>query len=48
MYHLHLGLAYAKSGNAESARQSLGRALALKPDVAGAQEARTVLESLKG
>jgi putative PEP-CTERM system TPR-repeat lipoprotein len=46
-YHLYLGLAYAKSGNAESARQSLGRALALKPDVDGAQEARALLESLK-
>ena len=30
------------------ARQSLGRALALKPDVDGAEEARTMLESLSG
>ena len=46
-YHLHLGLAYAKSGNAAKARQSLERALALKADVAGSEEARTVLASLK-
>jgi Flp pilus assembly protein TadD len=47
MYHLHLGLAYAKSGNTGDARRSLEQALALKPDVPGAAEARSVLESLK-
>jgi putative PEP-CTERM system TPR-repeat lipoprotein len=47
-YHLHLGLAYAKSGNATGARQSLERALALKADGEGAQEARKILESLGG
>jgi tetratricopeptide (TPR) repeat protein len=47
MYHLHLGLTYAKSGNSTGARQSLERALALRPDGPGAMEARSVLESLK-
>ena len=46
-YHLYLGLAYAKSGNAEGARQSLERALTLKSDVEGAQEARALLQTLK-
>lgn len=47
MYQLHLGLAYAKSGDAKQARLTLERALSLKPDGEGAQEARAVLESLK-
>ena len=47
MYHYHLGLAYAKSGNASGARQALGRALELKPDFSEAREARSLLESLK-
>ena len=47
MYQYHLGLAYAKSGNAPGARQALGRALELKPDFSEAQQARSVLESLK-
>ena len=46
-YHLHLGLAYAKQGHAANARQSLERALELKPDFDGAQEARSTLQSLK-
>jgi Flp pilus assembly protein TadD len=48
LFHYHLGLAYAKAGNSTQARVSLSRALALKPDFNGAQEARTVLDSLKG
>ena len=47
MYQYHLGLAYAKSGNAPGARQALGRALELKPDFSEAREARSLLESLK-
>jgi tetratricopeptide (TPR) repeat protein len=46
-YQFHLGLAYAKSGDTTNARQALERALALKSDFKGADEARSVLESLK-
>jgi tetratricopeptide (TPR) repeat protein len=46
VYHSHLGLAYAKAGDVENAREHLSSALKLKPDFDGAQEARRVLESL--
>jgi tetratricopeptide (TPR) repeat protein len=46
-YHSHLGLAYAKAGRVEDARQSLERALALRPDFPGNDEARSTLASLK-
>ena len=39
--------AYAKAGRVEDARQSLERALALRPDFPGADEARSTLASLK-
>jgi tetratricopeptide (TPR) repeat protein len=48
MYRYHLGLAYAKAGQAEKARQTLQEALRLQPDFDGADEARKVLASLKG
>jgi Tfp pilus assembly protein PilF len=48
LFHYHLGLAYMKAGNGAQARESLSRALALKPDFSGASDARTVLASLKG
>ena len=48
LFHYHLGLAYRKAGNSVQARESLNRALALKPDFSEAQNARTALESLKG
>jgi tetratricopeptide (TPR) repeat protein len=47
LYQYHLGLAYAKAGDAARARPLLTRALALKPDFDGAREARVVLGSLK-
>jgi tetratricopeptide (TPR) repeat protein len=47
MYHYHLGLAYGRSGDKSKAAESLSRALALKPDFSGAQDARAVLASLK-
>ena len=47
LFHYHLGLAYKKAGNSTQARESLSRALTLKPDFSGAQEARAALESLK-
>jgi tetratricopeptide (TPR) repeat protein len=46
-YHYHLGLAYSRIGEKAKASESLTRALALKPDFSGAQDARTVLASLK-
>jgi putative PEP-CTERM system TPR-repeat lipoprotein len=45
--HYHLGLAYVKVGQADLGRRSLEKALALKPDFAGAQNAREVLDSLR-
>jgi tetratricopeptide (TPR) repeat protein len=47
LYQSHLGLAYAKAGDDVRAKPLLTRALALKPDFDGAQEARVVLSSLK-
>jgi tetratricopeptide (TPR) repeat protein len=44
----HLGLAYAQSGDKVKARQSLERALKLKADFDGADEARKVLKSIGG
>jgi Flp pilus assembly protein TadD len=46
-YHYHLGLAYSRAGDKAKASESLTRALTLKPDFAGAQDARSVLASLK-
>jgi tetratricopeptide (TPR) repeat protein len=45
LYHYHLGLAYADSGDSERARASLTRALALKSDFDGADQARSLLSS---
>jgi tetratricopeptide (TPR) repeat protein len=45
VYHYHLGLAYASSGDAAQARGSLTRALALKSDFDGAEQARSMLGS---
>jgi len=47
LYQYHLGLAYAKAGETTNAKQSLTRALAVKSDFAGAQEARDLLRSLE-
>jgi putative PEP-CTERM system TPR-repeat lipoprotein len=46
LYHYHLGLAYASAGDKTHAKQSLTRALALKPDFDGAQDAKDKLSSL--
>jgi len=45
IYQYHLGLAYASSGDTAQARGSLTRALALKPDFDGADQARRLLSS---
>jgi cellulose synthase operon protein C len=44
--HYHLGLAYEQVGDKPAARQSLERALKLKSDFDGAQDARTRLRTL--
>jgi tetratricopeptide (TPR) repeat protein len=46
IYHYHLGLAYAQTGDEERAAAALQRALELKPDFAGADDARAQLASL--
>ncbi len=46
LYHFHLGLAFAKNGNRESAKKSLETALRLKPNFDGAVEATRVLATL--
>jgi Flp pilus assembly protein TadD len=43
VYQYHLGLAYASSGDAAQARGSLNRALALKSDFDGSEQARNLL-----
>jgi tetratricopeptide (TPR) repeat protein len=48
VYHYHLGLAYAKSGNSGGARKALERALVLDPKFSGSAEAKRVLATLAG
>jgi tetratricopeptide (TPR) repeat protein len=45
-FHYHLGLALAKKGEAAAAKQCLGRALELKSDFEGAEDARAALRTL--
>lgn len=45
LYLVHLGLAYAKAGDAAKAKSTLTQALKLNADVEGAEEARAVLAS---
>jgi len=47
LYHFHLGLAYSQAGNKAEARRALERALQLKGDFAGSEEARKVLGTLE-
>ena len=46
IYHYHLGLALAKSGDAARGRQALERALKIRPDFDGAATARQTLAAL--
>ena len=46
LYHYHLGLAYAKNGDKDKARDSLKQALSLNPKFDGAAEAQKTLASL--
>ena len=45
-YQYHLGLAYAKTGARQKAKEALQRALAIKADFSGAEEAKKVLKTL--
>ena len=46
VYQYHLGLAYAKTGDKEKAREHLGQALKVKPDFEEAADVRKALASL--
>jgi tetratricopeptide (TPR) repeat protein len=46
IYLYHLGLAHARAGQTNEARQSLKRALSLKPDFDGASDAQKLLTEL--
>ena len=46
LYHYHLGLAYAKNGDKDKARESLNQALSLNPKFDGASEAQKALAAL--
>lgn len=45
-YQYHLGMAYAKAGRIDEARETLNRALQLQPNFSGAAEARDAIASL--
>jgi Flp pilus assembly protein TadD len=45
-FHYHLGLAYVQSGDKAAARQELERALKLKADFEGSEDARKILKTL--
>jgi Tfp pilus assembly protein PilF len=46
IYRYRLGMAYAQSGQNDQARQELTRALSIKADFPGADDARRILKSL--
>ena len=46
LYHYHLGLAYAKNGDKDKARDSLKQALSLSPTFDGASDAQKALATL--
>ncbi len=46
VYHYHLGLAHMKTGQRDRARSAFARALELRSDFAGADDARTQMASL--
>jgi len=48
LFNYHLGLAYAKSGQAALARQQLDRVVKLNPNLPGVDELRRALAAIKG
>ena len=47
VFYYHLGIAYSQAGDKAAARQALERALRLKADFEGAEDARRLLRSLE-
>ena len=48
LFNLHLGLAYAKNGQAAPSQQQLDRVMKINPKLPGIDELRTALDQLKG
>jgi Flp pilus assembly protein TadD len=48
LFNFHLGLAYAKSGQAALARQQLNRVVKLQPDFPDAEQLRKAVAEIKG
>ena len=48
VYLYHLGLAYAQKGSRAQAREALEKALKAQPDFIGADDARRLLQTLRG
>jgi predicted Zn-dependent protease len=48
LFNYHLGLAYAKSGQAGLAKQQLDRVVRIKPDFTGVDELRQAVAEAKG
>ena len=48
LYNYHLGLAYARNGQAALARQQLDRVVKIKPDFPGVEELRQAVAEAKG
>ena len=46
VFHYHLGLAYLQTGALDKAKQALTKALSLKADFDGAEDARKALASI--
>lgn len=46
VYHYHLGLAHVRAGDKDRARAAFERALGLRPDFAGAEDARAQMAAL--
>jgi cellulose synthase operon protein C len=47
-YYYHLGLAYARNGQAAQARQQLDRVMRIKPDSSEVNELKQALAQIKG
>ena len=48
LYNYHLGMAYAKNGQASQAKQQLDRVVRIKPNGSEAEDLRRALAELKG
>jgi Flp pilus assembly protein TadD len=48
LFNFHLGLAYARNGQAALARQQLNRVVKLQPDFPDAEQLRKAVAEIKG